>query len=173
MLAYLAGYIVDKLLEEIKCPLCRSVLESNESDLLDNESSLFIKCKNLKEAKVGLKFPSASVLTLIKLAEDVFTAEVICSGNKSLTLSKITNLPEYLTEKCLGAFSISSNLFPWMSINKLSEKNEHKEELHKRVIHRYLKMRCLSFIPSFNCAQKDHKPSSRTTRHKLNHFLGE
>lgn len=159
MEAYLVGNVVDRILEDINCPLCSTVLVNHESDPLDAEAALFIRMKNNEETNSGLKFLSASVLFLVKQAEEMFQSKVVHSAQPDphKTFSESTNLLVYLVDKCLIEFPMNEHLFPWLECKSQPSKREHFEALYKRILLRYLQMRFLSFIPSFYAKNNEQK----------------
>lgn len=164
ILAYIAGYVVAKLLPTLKCKFCGPELEDSINDPLDQAVARLIRLKD----KGGLKYPSKSTYSIIAACDKVFVSE-IATKNKMPTTA---NILTFLSMKVLRLLNVSE-LFP---TDHILEQNPGVEEIHsvkltKMIILRFLKVRCLSYCNVIN--RRRDETSSRNRNLKTTHLRHE
>ena len=167
ILAYIAGYVVSRLLRNMKCSSCRPALEDSLDDPLEQSVGRLIRLKD----RGGLKKPSGSTYKIILRVQEVFLSEIAGKTN----LPNTPNLLTYLTLKVLRLLDVNL-LFPSLSRHVL-EQNPAIEEMHhikvaKMLVFRFLKVRSLSYCDVLNRRQQQ-GTSSRNKNLKSTHFRNE
>lgn len=160
ILAYLAGYIVDQTYNVSSfvkcCDTCKVSLIANHLDALDEDELQLVKIKNRPGNNGGLIFPSKSVTRLVHIAQNVFENEIVVPVKHGTPLPKC-NLFEHLTSSAMSIIKnecMLENLFPLLNVIALPERYDHKLNLARTIVSRYVKLRTLSYPHVFNAKNK-------------------
>lgn len=167
IVAYISGYVVSKVYQNVGCKTCQAALFDSPLDPIDSQFSRLV----LLRSNGSLKIPSNSRFKVILKAEEVFRRDVVGQN----TLSKNDNLITLLSNKVVRLLDLSS-FFP-TSESHILDQNPAMEQIHnvslvKIIVFRYLKVRCLSYCKVFTSNIKT-STSSRNQSLKLTHFRHE
>lgn len=122
IIIYIAGFVVQRLEQQIKCSECLSVLSQEKFQSLQ-----------FKKDKGSLHYPSKDVIVICEMAEKIY-------ANNKLFGTK--NPLHHLTQKCLKAF-INKKLFTTLSqhYKDLPVIDNHYGLLIKSISEKYLSVR--------------------------------
>ena len=168
-IAYMSGYVVQKIEKLVKCGDCVLASRNNENDALNCDIVRNLSRRQNTQNKL-ITYPSNSVYQLILIAERIFEHEI----NWQCSLPKTVNLIHYLTMKTIRIIDVVK-LFPGLNDHLLNQSptcdENHVMSITKLVIGRYFKVRCLSYVKLIN---QRHNPetSKRNELLKLLHVKG-
>lgn len=152
---YIAGFVVRKLIGQLRCPTCRELLISTE--LISNDDLRSYQFLQLKD-KGGLVTPSPAVLSIVQVTEKVL---------RSLVTS--------IYELSRNSTRVESIVLPQLQFAELFPNNNHMAEtvegidnhvysLVRQIVRFYLVIRSNHYVQSFNT---ESRVSVRQTLNKL------
>lgn len=156
IVGYIAGYVVARLGNELKCNICIQAL-------LGTELLWFHKIIVIKD-RGGLCYPTQQVYDICMACEAVIRLAIAISGGKSLNPKYGL---EYLATKSLEKLQTISSIreFANHSADVSSLQMDHSLLLINLIIHKYIKVRLYHESKMFNLQNK--KNSKRQLYNKL------
>jgi hypothetical protein len=167
ILAYIAGFVVRKVLKFISCKVCAEALLEK-----DNNNIYYLNLINVKN-NGGLIVPSADVVKIVKKCESFFNAYI--TGGNGL-ISSARNIKGILANKIrreLFSLGIFSHLLDHDFQNCDITEDLHSTRLTKLIIDYFLKIRLYRYGQQYTSEKlKKKKHGLRQQANKLILFQG-
>ena len=140
IIAYIGGYIVDKIEEKLSCSVCFEALLLRDDDILEYDDA----SKN----RGGLTFPSNDVVRILKTCEQVFRCNVSGNDFSNPEVKIKHNLKLKLRNKAMR--DLPGNIFTCLDEHDFSNEFGMAEDLHstqltKKIIDYYFRIRLLRY----------------------------
>jgi hypothetical protein len=155
ILHYISGYIVSKLVKQVKCSLCISNLTGSSPIPTQTHHNYSKPSHPLTETELSflqftnngnLKIPSKFVMDVIKYAEHIFKLYVINQPNQINTKKNLKT--KMILELCQHFGDVATKLLPpqhEISINEPLLEEDHRLWLLKCVADSYLTLRLFTY----------------------------